>query len=135
MKTLRLALLPFMLIVCACQKKPDPPAPATEQTVANPNPPTPPTPVTNCQGATVMYSLPAGQTINDNSSKDFTIPNFEQSCGDSVQVFMRKPGVATWTEYFTVDNGASYYSITNQVVTLHNRTGIVLEVDIEAVLK
>lgn len=134
-----LAIFPLLLLMVACSKKPDAPTPAAVQpTPGQPQPPAPP-PVTNCQGATVMYSLPTGQTVNDNSSKAFTIPNFEQSCGDTLSVFFRAAGITpapAWTPLTqTTDNGATYYSVLNQVVTFHNRTGIVLEVDIEAVLK
>lgn len=136
-----LAILPVLFLTVACQKKPDPPAPAANAptpTIPDTPPPSPPPPpVTNCQGATVLYSLPGYETVNDNSSRDFTVPHFELSCGDSVTVFFRAaifPGPA-WIELHDVDNGASYYSILNQVVTIHNRTGIVMQVDIEAVLK
>lgn len=144
MKTLMLILIGLSMV--ACSKKPD--APAPEATVIAPtNPPSgttpptipPPPPVTNCTGGTVLWSLtPAGQTVNDNSSKDFTVPGFEISCGDTLQVFFRTAGITpapAWTQLGDVDLGASYYSVVNQTVTFHNRTGIVLEIDIEAVLK
>ncbi len=135
-------ILPLIALTAACSKKPDAPAPVTAPpTSTNPPTPPPPAPVTNCQGATVLYSLPGNQTVNDNSSKDFTIPNFEQSCGDSVTVFFRSANYApapapAWTQlHNTTDTSITYYSIVNQVVTFHNKTGIVLEVDIEAVIK
>lgn len=130
-----LAIILLGLTTCACHKKPDAPAPlATPTDHSNPQPP-PPTPVTNCQGATVLYSLPGIQTVNDNSSKDFVIPGYETSCGDTLQVFIRKDSSQAWFELHDVNLGASYYSLVNQTVTVHNRTGIVQEVDIEAILK
>lgn len=144
MKRLPVLLL-APLLLCSCHKKPD--APAPEPTVSTPTgttpptspPVTPPGPVTSCKGATVLWSLtPSGQTVNDNSSKDFTVPGFEISCGDTLQVFFRSAGIfpaPAWTQLGNVDLGASYYSVLNQTVTFHNRTGIILEIDIEAVLK
>lgn len=132
-----MVLLLVSLSLTACQKKPDPPAPVSEPAVStNPPPPSPP-PVSSCQGATVMYSMPV-DTIPDNSIKSFVIPNFELSCGDSLQVFIRNPQSPQgqgWTELHDVANGGSYFSILNQTVTVHNSTGIVVEVDIEAILK
>lgn len=144
-----LVLLPVLFLTVACQKKPDAPVPATSPaTPTNPAdpgttpttpPPTPPPPVTSCQGATIPVSVT--DTVNDNSSKDFTIAHFEQSCGDTVTVFFRTANYApspapAWTQLNnTTDTSSTYYSINNQVITFHNKTGIVLEIDIEAVLK
>lgn len=135
MKTFLLLLT--LVSLTACHKKPDAPTPAlaqaTQPSTPNPNPPPP---VSNCQGSTVLWHSPANDTINDNSSKDYLVPGFEVSCNDSARVYMRLPnGIGVpWTEYFNVDNGASYFSIAGQTITVHNRTGIVLEVYIEAVL-
>src|SRR5882672_9363756 len=117
-------ILPLGLLIIGCSKKPYDPAPVAPITTPPTNPPNPPTPppVTTCQGATILYTMPV-QTIADNSVKDFVIPNFEVSCGDTLQVFMQNPGVppgTPWTEIFDIPNGASYYSLTNQIVTLHN---------------
>lgn len=87
-----------------------------------------------------MYSMPI-DTMPDNpvpNTKDFVIPGFELSCGDSLQVFFRNVGVPPATPWTTIQegsNGASYYTILNQTVTVHNATGITVNVDIEAVLK
>ncbi len=141
MKTTYL-ILPLAMLVIGCHKKPDAPAPSavtappSDSPEPTPTTPTPP-PVTSCKGATVLYSLPSGELINDNSSRSFTITGFEVSCGDTVRVFMRRPNIQgePWTEYFNIDNGASYFAINDQVITVYNKTGIVLEVAIEAVLK
>lgn len=128
--TTLLALI--VVSLSACHKKPEEPAQVAVSTT-QPQPP----PVTNCQGATVPWSLPSGQTINDLSSKDFTIAGFDVGCGDTLRVYMRRPNIFPadpWTEYFNVDNGASYYALNGQIVTVYNKTGIVLEVAIETVL-
>ncbi len=139
------SVLALSLLVTACQKKPDPPAPdvaSTTTTTTNPpsNPPAnpPPPPVTNCQNATVLYSLPGGQNVNDNSQRSFVVTGFEISCGDTLNVYFRAAGITpapAWIQLHDVNNGASYYSITNQTVTIFNKTGIIMEADIEAVLK
>lgn len=130
-KLLAVTLLPILF--GACHKKPDAPDPLAAPLSHSDPQPLPP--VTSCQGSTVLYSLPGIQTVNDNSSKDFMVPGYETSCGDTLQVFMRKDSGQAWFELHDIDNGASYYSLFNQTVTVHNRTGIVQEVDIEAVLK
>lgn len=139
MKQLLVVLLMGLSIV-GCQKKPDPPAPAAAPVDGTTPPPAtnPPPPVSSCQGATVMYSLPGGELINDNSQRDFVIPNFELSCGDTVTVFIRNPLAGPgqgWTQLHDIPNGASYYSVLNQTITVRNSTGIVVECAIEAVLK
>lgn len=126
-------LIPFLLL--ACQKKRENP-PQLASPANQGQPPTQP-PTSSCLGAATPWSLPAGELVNDNSSRDFTIPGFDTGCGDTVRVYMRRPNMFPadpWTEYFTIDNGASYYSLAGNVVTMHNRTGIILEVGIEAVL-
>ncbi len=127
-----------LLALSACTKHPDAPAPQVQPVNGPTQPPPPqPPPVTNCLGSTVLYQLPGNPLINDLSSRSFVIPGFEVSCGDSLRVYMRRPNIQLepWTEYFNVDNGASYYSINNQTVTIYNKTGIVLEAYIEAILK
>ncbi len=139
-----LFLASLAVLTTACQKKPDPPAPVASAPAVTPGQPpvvTPPAPVTSCQNATIAWSLtPAGQTVNDNSSKDFVIPGFNLGCGDTISVFFRTPAVGpnpapAWTTASDVNNGATYYSLLNQTVTFHNKTGVILEIDIEAVLK
>lgn len=139
-KTMMFLLMGLSLV--ACNKKPDPPAPTAPSgpTSGTPTQPTPPPPVTNCQGATVMVSVPVFQ-MPDNpvpNTQNVTINNFEKSCGDTVQVFFRNPGVPPGTPWTTIHegaNGASYFTVTNQIVTIVNSTGIVVDVDVEAVLK
>lgn len=131
------------LALAACQKTPDAPAPVPSP-AAGTNPPAPlppaPPPVTNCQGGTVMYSMPI-DSMPDNpvpNTKNFVIPGFELSCGDSLQVFFRNPGVppgTPWTLIHEGANGASYWTVLNQTVTVHNSTGNTVDVSIEAVLK
>lgn len=88
----------------------------------------------------MLYSMPV-DTMPDNpvpNSKDFVIPGFEISCGDTLQVFFRNIGVppgTPWTQIQEGANGASYYTILNQTVTVVNATGNTVNVSIEAVLK
>lgn len=136
-----MALLLLTVFLNACSKHPDdPPAVATPVTTNPPPPPLPqppptPPPVTNCQGATVPWQSPSDWTINDNSSKTFTVPGFDVGCGDSLRVFIRKDSTQSWYELFNVNMGASYYSLAGNVVTVYNMTGIVQEVNIQAILK
>lgn len=120
----------LLLATTACHKKPDPQPVPQPVTATNPPPPV----VSTCQNATVMYSLPTGQMVLSNNSRQFTIPNFDLECGDTVNVFMRRDNTQAWFQLGTVDLGASYYALTNNVVTIFNRTGIDQEADIEAVL-
>lgn len=129
MKYLPAVSLTVLAFAAGCHKSPD--APRPQVVSAAPAPP----PVTNCQGGTVTWSLPAGNTINSNSSMLFTVPGFDLGCGDSVSVFLRKDSTQTWFQLGNVNHGASYYALSGNVVTVFNMTGIVQEVDIEAVLK
>lgn len=128
------------LLTSACSHKPDAPAPTPQTVTSSPTPTPPPAPVTNCQNATVMVSVPIFQ-MPDNpvpNSTTVTINNFEQSCGDTVAVYFRNPGVppaTPWTTLHEGSNGASYFTVTNQIVTIVNHNGIVVDVDVEAVLK
>lgn len=86
-----------------------------------------------------MYSMPV-DTMPDNpvpNTKDFVIPGFELSCGDTLQVFFKNSTLqgVLWTPIHEGANGATYYTILNQTVTVHNSTGQVIYIDIEAVLK
>jgi hypothetical protein len=137
MKHIQLILL--LSLLAACSKKPDAPTPqpaaSTPPTTTNPKPP-PPSPVTNCQGATVLYSSPVDTMPSDPvpNSKTYVIPGFELSCGDTVQVYFVAFGTPP-TPLQQGANGASYYTIFNQTVTVYNSTGHSVNVDIEAVLK
>lgn len=140
MKLLLVALL--ALSTTACTKKPDAPAPQQQaQTITPPQtnpsqPPTPP-PVTNCTGATVMYSMPV-DTQTDNTIKNFVIPGFEISCGDTLTVLIRNilnAPTDPWTTLHDDPAGSSYYTVTNQTVSVHNNIGNTVYVEIEAVLK
>lgn len=132
----KLLLLGLIVLTVGCQKKPDDPAPASATPPTTTNPPTPQPPVTNCQGATVLYShvfvipdVPA--------TTDHVITGFDLTCGDTVHVYFRNQGVppgTPWTEIHDVPNGASYFSVSNQTVTVHNSTGITLDLDLEATL-
>lgn len=145
MKTMTKVLLIGLLglTTIACQKKPDAPAPAAAApaptTPTQPTPPPPP-PVTNCTGATVMYSMPI-QVMPDNpvpNTANYVIPGFELSCGDSLQVFFKPHGSGPAIPPSLINqgaNGASYWTVLNQTVTVHNATGQSVDVNIEAVLK
>lgn len=135
----------MMTITTACTKKPDAPAPDVATTIppgpGQPTPPTttPPPPVTNCQGSTIFYSMPI-DTMPDNpvpNTKSFVIAGFETSCGDTLQVLIRNsaagPG-APWSTLGDTPNGASYYTLTNQTVTVTNATGTQINVAIQATL-
>src|SRR5882757_8518488 len=86
------------LSMTACQKKPDSPAPVAPAASSSSSSSSsqPPPPVTNCTGATVIYNNPSGETINDNSTKDFIVPGFEVSCGDTLTVMVRNPQGSPW---------------------------------------
>ena len=129
MKTLK--WVPLFLILAACSKHPEDKRPAATPTPASP-------PINNCQGATIPWSLPlnmgAQETIPDNSHRDFTIPNFDSGCGDTLNVYLRKDSGQAWFQLPDHSTGASFYLLNGNNVTVYNATGIVQEVTIEAVL-
>lgn len=132
MKTLLLIVLAG-LALGACKKSPESPAPEIVQsTTTTTNPPPPP--VNHCQGGTVPYSLPGLPTIPSNSSDQYTITGFDLGCGDTLHVYIRKDSGQAWAELGNVNQGASYYALSGQVVTVFNMTGITMEVAITAVL-
>lgn len=83
-----------------------------------------------------MYSMPV-DTMTSGTIKSFVIPNFEVSCGDTLQVFIKNIALAPtdpWTELFDNPQISSYYSLLNQTVTVHNNTSDTVYVEIQAVL-
>lgn len=121
------------LFLTACTKHPDAPVPvAVAPTPDKPTPPPTPPPASHCQGATVPISLPL-QPIADAEVKAITIPDFYLDCGDTVRVYIGHG--PPWSEIPGFDNSASYYDLAGNVVTVHNKTGQALLVDIEAILK
>lgn len=131
----------MLLLSAGCHKKPDAQPPtSTNPTTTTPPPVAPPSnppPVTSCQGATIVNSLPI-DTIADNSSKAFTVTGFDISCGDFLDVQVRNPMSPPgqgWIALGNTPNGASFYETSGQIVTVHNATGITVEVSITATLK